>query len=159
MRESSDPMPLPPEAWVLLVSMSPFVESRGAIPVGLALGLPIERAVALALVGNLAPVLPLLLFLDAATRFARRFALLDRVATRLFAWTRQRHGSKRVGTAGLILTAVLPAPFTGAWTGCLVAYLFGIKHRTAIPIIVLGVLQEVAVVSLVVLGVAKGLSL
>ncbi|MEM3085822.1 MAG: small multi-drug export protein [Halobacteria archaeon] len=149
-------MVLPPELWVLLIAMSPFVESRGAIPIGLALGLPLEQAVALSLVGNLVPVLPLLLFLDSATRFARRFGFLDRIVTRLFAWTRERHGSRRVGTAGLILTAAIPAPFTGAWTGCLVAYLFNLRMRTSVPIIALGVLQEVAVVSLVVLGVLKG---
>ncbi len=152
-------MVLPPELWVLLIAMSPFVESRGAIPVGLALGLPLEKAVPLALMGNLVPVLPLLLFLDRATGFARRFAFLDRIITRLFAWTRERHGSKKVGTAGLIATALIPAPFTGAWTGCLVAYLFGIRLRTSVPIIVLGVLQEVAVVSLVVLGIVRGLGL
>lgn len=148
-------MVLPPELWVLLIAMSPFVESRGAIPIGLALGLPIERAVSFALVGNLIPVLPLLLFLDRATRFARRFALLDRIITRLFAWTRERHGSKKVGTAGLLLTAVIPAPFTGAWTGCLVAYLFNLRLRTSVPIIVLGVFQEIAVVALVALGFLK----
>lgn len=143
---------LPPEAWVFLIAMSPFVESRGAVPVGVALGLPVESAAAISFAGNLVPVLPLLLLLERLERIARRLGFLSRLIDRLFAWTRERHGARTVGRAGLIATAILPAPFTGAWTGCLVAYLFNLRMRFSLPVIVIGVVQEVVVVTLIVLG-------
>jgi uncharacterized membrane protein len=34
----------------------------------------------------------------------------------------------------------VPLPFTGAWTGCLVAWLFDIPYKKALPPIIIGVL-------------------
>ena len=143
----------------MLIAMSPFVESRGAIPVGLALGIPPHIAFLLSFVGNLIPVVPLLLFLEPVTSWLRRFSLMDRLMDRLFAWTRKRHSAKKVGLAGLIATAIIPAPLTGAWTGVLIAFLFDIRFRVAFPTIVVGVLQEAVVVMLISLGVIHILGL
>ncbi|MBI4362083.1 MAG: small multi-drug export protein [Euryarchaeota archaeon] len=152
-------MVLPPVLWVFVIAMSPFVESRLAIPAGLYLGLDLQTAALAALAGNLAPVLPLLLFLEPVTRWLRRVKLFDRILERLFRWTREKKNIQKAGTMGLIATALIPAPFTGAWTGCLITFVFGVRWKVAIPTIVLGVLQEVVVVSLLSLGVLKAFGL
>ena len=42
--------------WVLLISMVPVIELRGAIPVGLSLGLSYPLTITLAIIGNLLPI-------------------------------------------------------------------------------------------------------
>jgi hypothetical protein len=51
------------QAIVVLVAALPVLELRGAIPVGVWLGLPLAKVLGLAVVGNMLPVAPLLLAL------------------------------------------------------------------------------------------------
>ena len=47
---------LPSELYVFLISMLPFIELRGAIPVGAALGMPFYTNFPIAIIGNMLPV-------------------------------------------------------------------------------------------------------
>ena len=51
------------ELWVILISASPFVELRGAIPLGIAKGIGALNVFFLAILGNTIPIIPLLVFL------------------------------------------------------------------------------------------------
>jgi uncharacterized membrane protein len=150
---------LPKEWVVFVIAMFPIVELRGAIPwalspaMGPALGwLP---AYLIAVVGNLVPIVPILLYLEPVSRVLRqRFRLADRFFTWLFARTRRRgRVIERFGPIGLVLFVAIPLPVTGAWTGSVAAFVFGIPFRSALPCILLGVLIAGAVVTLASLGV------
>jgi uncharacterized membrane protein len=52
----------------------------------------------------------------------------------------------------LVILVAIPLPLTGAWTGALVAYLFGLEYKKALPLIFLGVLIAGAIVTLVSMG-------
>ena len=53
----------------------------------------------------------------------------------LFARTRRRGRLiKRFELIGLILFVAIPLPVTGAWTGSLAAFLFGVKKRPPCPL-------------------------
>ena len=56
---------------------------------------------------------------------------------------------------GLYLFVAIPLPGTGAWTGSLVAALFGMKRRRALPAIFLGVLTAGVIMTLASYGVVE----
>jgi len=149
-----------PKEWVtLILSTLPIAELRLAIPWALAQppaggGLDWTTAYIFAVIGNFIPVIPILLLLEPVSNFLRRFQIFDRFFDWLFARTRKRGKMiERYEALGLILFVGIPLPVTGAWTGSVAAFLFGIKLRYAIPCILLGILLAGVVVTLASLGV------
>lgn len=145
------------ELAVFLVATLPFIELRGAIPLALALGLSPGRAFILAILGNLLPVLPILLLFSRVSERLRVFSPFDRFLTWLHARTIKKSDKvERYGPMGLIFFTAVPLPTTGAWTASLAAILFRIKIRYAFPAISLGVLIAGVVVTL--LGLLTGIT-
>ena len=62
-------------------------------------------------------------------------------------------GSTRFEILGLVLFVAIPLPVTGAWTGTIAAFVFGVKKRVALPAIFLGICIAGVVVTLAVTGV------
>lgn len=152
-----------PYAAVIITAMLPIVEVRGAIPVAMAVyGMHPLLAIALSVVASLVPVVILLLFLERVTNWLRS---LHPSLSHFFGWlfkrTHHRHTAKfeRWGSLALMLFVAIPLPFTGAWTGALLAYLFGIKFHHAILFIVAGSLIAAIIVAAVSLGGITILSL
>ena len=145
---------LPPEIVTLVISTLPIVELRGSIPWALTLGdLPWPRAYVLSVMGNMLPVIPLLLFLGPVSRYLRRWDTMDRFFDWLFARTHRRSRAvQRFGPWGLALFVSIPLPVTGAWTGCAAAFLFGFPFRKSFPAVLFGVCLAGVVVTLAVLG-------
>ncbi len=145
-----------PYAAVVITAMLPLVELRGAIPVAIgAYHLPPLLALGLAVVGNLVPVVVLLLILDRATAWLRALhPRVDHWFGWFFARTHHRHSAKfeRWGSLALMLFVAVPLPLTGAWTGALLAYVFGIKFNHALVFIGAGVLIAGVIVTLASLG-------
>ena len=129
------------ELVVLIISALPIVELRGALPVAInVLEIPWYQAFILAIVGNLLPVPFILLFLESVTKWLRKSAFLDRRLSWLFERTRRRSRIiQRYERIGLALFVAIPLPITGAWTGSLAAVLLGLKFRTALLSIFIGV--------------------
>jgi len=145
--------------WVFLVSMLPVVELRGAIPLGIKLGLsPVSAALA-ALLGNLL-IVPLLLWLvPLVVAWLERYPWFKKFWDRLEARTRLKSEDtiQRYGALGLLLFVAIPLPGSGAWTGSLIAVILGLKKRYAWPAISLGVVIADVLVTLAAAGVLKGL--
>lgn len=137
-----------------LISMAPVVELRGAIPAGIAAGLPPAVACVAAMLGNMVPV-PFIMLL-----IRRIFDLLRRHrwwGPRIDALERRAHLKgrmvKKYRTVGLIILVAIPLPGTGAWTGALVADVLDIRLRTALPAITLGVVIAGVLVTALTCGV------
>ena len=56
---------------------------------------------------------------------------------------------------GLYLFVAIPLPGTGAWTGSLVAAVFGMKKRRALPAVILGVLTAGVIMTLASYGIVS----
>ena len=54
---------LPKWAVLATISAMPVVELRGAVPVGIWLGMPITQVLPICVLGNMAPIIPLLFLL------------------------------------------------------------------------------------------------
>ncbi len=145
------------ELKIFLIAMSPIIELRGSIP--LALGaeqLPVWSAYLFSVIGNIVPVIFILLLLESVSRYlSGHFAFLNRFFNWLFEKTRKKHAAKfeRWKELALVILVAIPLPFTGAWTGSLCAFVFGIPFKKAFPLIVLGVVIAGAIVTLTTLGI------
>lgn len=132
----------------LVIAMAPVLELRGAIPYGLAQGLPFWLVFFVAFVGNLIPVPFIILFIRKIFAFLRKSNALGPYIERL---ERKAHlkGRKvnRYKTMGLFILVAIPLPGTGAWTGALVAAFLDIRLRNSFPAIALGVLVAGLLVS------------
>jgi len=152
-----------PAPWaVLLIAMIPIVELRGALPVALTYyRLPAAAAYALAVIGNLLPVIIILLYIGPVSDQLRKASrIMDRFFAWLFARTRHKIANhyEKYGLLALAIFVAIPLPMTGAWTGALAAWLFGIDSRKALASIALGVMTAGIIVMLATLGVLKFLS-
>ena len=138
----------------LLVSVVPVIELRGAIPIGVALGLHPFWAMLASIVGNMLPVPFIILFVRHVFTWLKRHSpLLGRLVQKL---EDKAHSKSAVvikyRAIGLCLLVAVPFPGTGAWTGSLVAALLDIPLREAVPTILLGVI----IAGLIVTGVTCG---
>lgn len=140
----------------LIVSMLPVIELRGAIPIGVGLGLPVWQAAVISMVGNILPAPFIIAFVRMVMDWLRERS--ERCA-RFVGWLERKGTGKkaeRVRQAqfwGLMLFVAVPLPGTGAWTGALVAAMLNIRMRRALPPIVLGVLVAGLLISLATAGV------
>ena len=138
-----------------LVGMTPVLELRGAIPLGVAAGLPPLTACAAAILGNIVPVPFIMLLVRRVFRWLRKTAFLGPKID----WLERRAHLKgrlvrRYRLSGLLLLVAVPLPGTGAWTGALVATLLDIRLRHAFPAIAAGVVIAGVLITLLTVGVA-----
>ncbi|OPL18899.1 MAG: hypothetical protein AVO35_02920 [Candidatus Aegiribacteria sp. MLS_C] len=155
---------IPGEVQMIVLSAFPLTELRGSIPIawtvmGSQWAWPWWKIYLLALAGNLIPVPFILWFLEPVSRFLRRWRVFDRFFEWLFDRTRRRAGDKirKYEALGLTIFVAVPLPVTGAWTGSLAAFLFGIPKRMAIPAIAMGVAVAGILVTLVMSGALAGI--
>ena len=124
-------------------SMIPWIESRYVIPYALwEFNWELWQVFPLAILGNMMPIPFVLLFFKFVEKFLRRFRFWTKVMDWLFKRTRERADGKiiKYEYLGLIIFVAVPLPFTGAWTGSLIAYLFDLKFSKSLLTILLGVI-------------------
>ena len=140
---------------VFIISASPLVELRGALPVAINLFyLPWLPSFLVSFLGNLLPVPFLLLFLNSMLTRLGRVKVCEGILSYVLARTTRRGGFvEKYKRIGLILFVAIPFPGTGAWTGSLIAVLLGLKFRNSFLSILLGVfIAGVVVTALCLLG-------
>lgn len=128
---------------VMVIGALPISELRGAIPVAMGIyGMGPLEAYFLSVLGNLIPVVPLLLFLEPVSEYLRRYRIFDIFFTWLFSRTRRNHSEsfEKYGLLALTIFVAVPLPVTGAWTGCAAAFVFGIRFKHSFPAIAAGVM-------------------
>ncbi len=140
------------ELWAVIVTaMLPVSELRGSIPLGmLVLGLDPLLVVATSIIFNCMIFFPIFIALELLYhRLFERFGWARGIIER----ARRKGGPliDKYGVIGLAVFVGIPLPITGAWTGTIIAWLFGLDWKKSFVAICLGVLIAAAVVSLFVL--------
>ena len=148
------------ELTVFLVAALPISELRGAIPLGLTVyNLSVITTFFWALLGNILPVIILLYLLEPFVNFTMRHnQFIYKCCNFVFERTRKKHYKRFevLGALALISFVAIPLPFTGAWTGALAAFVFGISPPKAIFYIFIGLLISGLVVTGLMLGIING---
>lgn len=124
---------------VLCMSMLPVLEVKAAIPMGLAMGLPLWETFFIALLGSCIPVPFILLLLRPFFHWCKGRPFFHRLAEKLEGRFRKKSsGVRRYSLLGLFLFVAIPLPTTGVWTGSGIAAMLDLRIRHALPIIVAG---------------------
>lgn len=143
-------------ALVLILGASPISEVRGAIPVGFAVfKMNIFLVFFVAVLGNFLIVPLVLIFLKYFSDFLiRRFYFFSRLLNYFFSRTRAHHAHKfeKWEHWALLILVAIPLPFTGAWTGSMAAFLFGIPFKRSLVLIYSGILIAAFIVSVLTLA-------
>ncbi|MCS7173732.1 MAG: small multi-drug export protein [Armatimonadetes bacterium] len=144
--------------WIATLSLVPWVELRGAIPVALAQGHPPLQTFLLCTLTNLLVIIPGWITLDLCYhRFLSRIGWIARRMERV-----RRQGTpyvQRYKILGLALFVAVPLPGTGAYAGTLLAWLLGLPRGKAWASIAIGVVTAGLVVTAVSTGAVEGLRL
>ncbi len=139
----------------LLMAMVPVIELRGAIPVGIASGLPVWAAFTASVIGNMIPVPFIVLFVRKVFAWLRsKSQWLENKVT----WLENRAHNKaqliyKYELLGLLILVAIPLPGTGAWTGALIASLLNIRLKVSFPTVLGGVLIAGIVVTCISCGI------
>ncbi|MCI9215949.1 small multi-drug export protein [Lachnospiraceae bacterium 42-17] len=145
------------EAIVFLISMVPILELRGALLVaGPLLGVPVQTAIPLSVIGNIIPVPFILLLITPIFKWMKGTKLFKPMVDKLEAKAMSKSDKiEKYEFWGLVLFVGIPLPGTGAWTGSLIAALLGIKFKKAFPAVILGICMATVImwfISYVLLG-------
>lgn len=140
---------IPHELIVMMIATLPIAELRVAIPVGIyTFGMPWWGAFIISLTGNMLPIPILLLFFDTIARLVSLVKPGKKLVDWVFARTRRHEKSiLKYEWLGLALFVGIPLPFTGAWTGAILAFIMGLKFFPSLLSIFCGVVMAGIIVT------------
>ncbi|MDD2496626.1 MAG: small multi-drug export protein [Desulfitobacteriaceae bacterium] len=138
---------------IIIASCIPVTELRAAIPVGIAMGIPPLEAYFLGVIGNIIPIIPLLLVVPPLYRFLSRIRLFQRFLGEFIERTRAKGRQvEKYGALGLLIFVAIPLPGTGVWTGSLLAFIMGINFWLSLVALSLGVILAGFAITLASIG-------
>lgn len=141
------------ELLVIFFSMVPISELRGAIPLGISLGLSPIHSTIISICGNIliVPILlkilhPLIIFFEDTFIFKYTIGVVKNKAIK------KADSIKTYSLIGLFLFVAIPLPTSGAWTASVIASVLKLDKKKAFISIALGII----VAGLIILGVSIG---
>lgn len=141
---------------VIIASVIPYLELRGAIPLAWQLGFDPMEAYILAVLGNMLPVIPIILLINPISKWVSKIPMFKHFFNWIFIRSRRKAPQiQKYGFWGLAVFVAIPLPMTGVWTGALIAFLLGIRKRVAFLSIFLGVNIAGLIVVLLTYGLAS----
>ncbi len=134
--------------YILIVSMLPIVELRGAIPLAAGLGMPVITSYIVAIIGNLIPVPFILLLIRKICEWMKTKKMLSKIPLFLERKVEEkREKIEKYAKWGLFLFVAIPLPGTGAWTGALIASFLNFKFKDSMIAITGGVISAGIIMS------------
>lgn len=141
---------------VMFTAAIPIIEVKGAIPVGIALGMSPLHASFLAFLGSIIPV-PIILFsIRPIFNYLKNTKTFKKMINELIHNSMNKSGNvKKYGYWGLFIFVAIPLPGTGVWTGSLIAALLDLRFKLAFPTIVIGNLIASMLIMMLSFGVVN----
>lgn len=137
---------------VAIISMLPFIELRGSIPYGLSIGLNSSLVIIISIIFNSLVFFPTYFGLEFFyERFFSRFKVINRILERV-----KLRGSKYIEKyeiLGIALFVAIPFPFSGAYSGSILAWLIGVDWKKSYLSVLMGVCGAALIVSSASFGV------
>ncbi|MGM5483813.1 MAG: COG2426 family protein [Nanobdellota archaeon] len=126
---------------VFFATFVPWIELRGAIPLGMVYGLPWYIAFLVAVLANLIVAIFAFFILREIVVILRKISFFDRIYSNYIEKLHKRaHGYvEKYGIIGLGLFIGIPLPGSGVYSGSVVAEIFGIRFRDYFIACIIGV--------------------
>lgn len=151
---------LPHEIYLIIISMFPFIELRGAIPIGIGFGMNPVEVFLISVIANCIPVPFIIFLIKPIFRWLKRFRLFEKIITKIEGLADKKSGqitAYKYELVGLMLFVGIPLPGTGAWSGALIAALLNMRIKHAFFAIILGVIIAGFLVTLISTGALAAL--
>ena len=138
---------------VFIVSMFPIVELRGAIPLGVGLGLDLFEVYIVSVIGNMLPVPFIVLFIRPIIEWLKKFKFFAKIVKKFEEKTLNKSDRvRKYKILGLFIFVAIPLPGTGAWTGAALAGLMNMRLKHSVPAIFFGVVTAGVIMMLLSYG-------
>lgn len=130
---------------VLFLGMTPIIEIRGAIPVGvLGLHLSYFESFVVGFIGNIIPIFFIVKYIRPLFDFFGRWKpfriIIDWATEKATKKIQESEKLQNFTALGLFLFVAVPLPGTGAWVGSLIANFLGLPVKKAFLPLALGVI-------------------
>ncbi len=144
---------------VFLTALMPVVEVRGAIPVGISMGLSPLNAAFISVIGSMIPV-PIVFFsVRPVFNYLKGTRLFKNMVNRIIKRSLGKSGNvQKYGAWGLVLFVAVPLPGTGVWTGAIIAALLDIRFKWAFTAILLGDIIAAVAITVLSSGIVRAVS-
>jgi len=127
-----------------ILGMCPIIEIRGAIPVGVGLGLSYFESFVIGFIGNIIPIYFIVKHIGVIFKVLGKIKIFKKIID----WASDRATKKieeserlqNYTALGLFLFVAIPVPGTGAWVGSLIANFLHVPLKKAWLPLVLGVI-------------------
>ena len=136
--------------WIVLLSLTPLIEQRGAIPWGIfGEKLPPLTVFLVSYIASLLPVPIILLFFNAVFGLMKKYRWLDWFTGFIERKIRRKSARfEKYEEVALILFIGIPLPTTGIWTGSMIAAALGFDIRKTLLCAALGGLLSAVAITL-----------
>ncbi len=149
----------PPQVATFLMAMTPFGELRLSLPVALlAYHMPLEQAFIISVLGNMIPPTVILIFAAQFHKWIeKKSGYFSKKWINYLAKVQDKFSGKykKYGLVALVLFVGIPLPMTGAYSGAVAAFIFGLPPKTAWPYIFIGVVISGTITTIVSLGLGR----
>jgi uncharacterized membrane protein len=129
---------MPAEIVIFLLSICPLIELKGGLIAAALLGVNWKVSLLVCFLGNIFPVIFILLFIKKILAFFKNTKLMkfvEKIEDKADKKSKEVLKYKRVG---LMLFVAVPLPGTGTWTGSLIASFLNMKIKDAFISITIG---------------------
>ncbi len=124
---------------IMILSAMPIIELRGAIPIGVVMGMSPVNSAILCYIGSMIPTPFLLIIMNFILKYAHHYKPIDKILKTITNITLKK--VKHFDTWsfwGLLFFVAIPLPTTGVWTGSIASVILGMKPRISLPAIAIG---------------------
>ena len=126
-------------ASVFGISLLPVLELKAAIPLGIAMGLPLWQTFVIAVIGSTLPSPFIFLLLRSFIVWCKKTRLGKKLADYIEHNIEKKSGRvRKYSLLGLFVFVAIPLPGTGVWTGSSIATVLDLRLKHALPVIFLG---------------------
>ena len=151
------------ELLTFFAAMIPLIELKGAIPVGVSLGLSIPLSSLFSYLGSTLVVLPVFFLLIPVFNLLKKIPFIKKAVEKTEAMLKRRAAAlaeKSKGSAedtarkilfwGLMIFVAVPLPVTGVWTGTAIAVFLNIKFKDSVLPLALGNMISGGIITLLI---------
>ena len=144
-----------------IVSMTPIIELRGAIPIAVGMHLSYVEAFLISFIGNIIPIYFIVKYIGPIFDFLGRFKILKKIidwaSNKAIKKIEESDKLQNYTALGLFLFVAIPLPGTGAWVGSLIANFLHVPLKKAFWPIAAGVFTAGVIILIATATVAGGL--
>lgn len=135
---------------IMFLAMLPLTELRGAIPIGIAMGLNPIGVYIVSVIGSTIVSIPLIFTFRHILNFFRNIdiflPLVKKVDIKIESGMKRL---KSISILGIILFVGIPLPTTGTWTAAAIASILKMRIKTSLLGVLIGNMMSGIIVSLI----------